>query len=179
MIKFKMPGLKERPEDIEPNLKFELDRIEKKTGRHITFNKEAWNRFLSFTTGEDAQWVANFRDLNGAVTRMTTLSPGGRINTEIVNEEIERLNASRQNADKKPDNDIIDEVLGHGMGKKLDRFETIQLADVLTVCRQSKSMSDAGRKLFSVSRATKKKSNDADRLRKYLAKYGIGWNDIT
>ncbi len=46
------------------------------------------------------------------------------------------------------------------------------------VCKESVSLSDAGRKLFAVSRENKKKSNDADRLRKYLTKFGINWQMI-
>ena len=40
-------------------------------------------------------------------------------------------------------------------------------------------MSDAGRKLFAVSRDTKAKPNDADRLRKCLAKFGLSWETVT
>jgi transcriptional regulatory protein RtcR len=32
--------------------------------------------------------------------------------------------------------------------------------------------------LFSVSRKERKSSNDADRLRKYLARFGLDWNAI-
>src|SRR4030081_2466824 len=45
---FSLPGLRARPEDIEPNLQFELDQIAQKTGNRITFSKEARQRFLEF-----------------------------------------------------------------------------------------------------------------------------------
>ena len=35
-----------------------------------------------------------------------------------------------------------------------------------------------GTGLFSASRAKKTSSNDADRLRKYLARYGLEWNAL-
>jgi len=43
------------------------------------------------------------------------------------------------------------------------------------------SLSAAGRRLFAVSRDAKAKAkpNDADRLRKYLARFGLSWNAIT
>ena len=62
--------------------------------------------------------------------------------------------------------------------KELDLFDRDQLAKVIQVCRRSKSLSDAGRTLFNVSRTKKKSSNDSDRLRKYLAKFGLSWGDI-
>ncbi len=36
----------------------------------------------------------------------------------------------------------------------------------------------ADRQLFSVSRLSKSSPNDADRLRKYLARFGLNWSDI-
>jgi transcriptional regulatory protein RtcR len=69
-------------------------------------------------------------------------------------------------------------VIGADRAEQLDRFDKVQLADVLKVCKESKNMSEAGRKVFAVSRINKRKTNDSDRLRKYLAKYNIQWNDI-
>ena len=57
-------------------------------------------------------------------------------------------------------------------------FQAVQLADVIEVCQKSKNLSEAGRRVFAVSRKKKKKSNDADRLRKYLTKYNIKWEDL-
>jgi len=76
------------------------------------------------------------------------------------------------------DASLLERVLGTDNFRKLDRFEKSQLADVLRVCSGSKNLSNAGRKLFNVSRQNKKQFNDADRLRKYLQKYGIGWEQI-
>ena len=90
---FELPGLARRPEDIEPNLEYELDRFAGRNGRRVAFNKEARRRFLGFATSGDALWAANFRDLSGAVTRMSTLAPGGRITEDLVDDEIGRLNA--------------------------------------------------------------------------------------
>ena len=85
---FRLPGLSARREDIEPNLDYELEQYTARTGTKVTFNKEARRRFLDFAMSEGAAWRANFRDLNGAVTRMATLAPGNRINVDTVEEEI-------------------------------------------------------------------------------------------
>jgi transcriptional regulatory protein RtcR len=39
-------------------------------------------------------------------------------------------------------------------------------------------MPEAGRQLFDASRTRKTSTNDADRLRKYLGRFGIEWNQI-
>src|SRR5438445_4252796 len=91
---FSLPGLRSRPEDIEPNLQFELEQFETRTSHHVTFNKEARERFLQFALAPASPWSRNFRDLNAAVVRMATLAQGGRISTGIVEEEIERLDTS-------------------------------------------------------------------------------------
>lgn len=54
----------------------------------------------------------------------------------------------------------------------------MQLEDVLRVCRESPTLSAAGRRLFAASRRHKKVSNDADRLRKYLARFNLAWQDL-
>jgi len=61
----------------------------------------------------------------------------------------------------------------------LDLFDRLQLAAVIEVCRRSRSLSAAGRELFAMSRQAKASPNDADRLRKYLARFGLAWHDIT
>lgn len=175
---FHMPGLAQRQEDIEPNLKYELDRFAEKNNVHVTFNKEARKQFLAFATSSSALWSANFRDLNGAVTRMATLAPGGRITKEVVQEEISRLKVMWRAMETDIYNKLLNEVIGADRVEELDRFEKVQLADVLKVCKESKSMSEAGRKVFAVSRTKKRKANDADRLRKYLSRYNIKWGDL-
>jgi transcriptional regulatory protein RtcR len=63
-------------------------------------------------------------------------------------------------------------------GQSLDPFDAVQLKSVIQVCRQSSSLSDAGRQLFAVSRLQRSVVNDADRLRKYLAKFDLTWEAI-
>lgn len=173
---FCLPGLAERREDISPNLDYELLEFSSETGQVVRMNKEAREAFLRFAESDQATWRANFRDLNAAVTRMATLAAGGRITTELVAEEIERLRKSWQSLAEGRDNECLDGLVEAG---KFDRFDLVQLRDVVEVCRNSKTLSDAGRKLFAVSRQSKAKSNDADRLRKYLARFGLTWESVS
>ena len=175
---FHLPGLADRPEDIEPNLWYELDRFAERTGRRVTFNREARDGFLKFATSTEARWIANFRDLSGAITRMATLAPGGRINVDVMNEETGRLKKAWQRAEPDPGEQLLIETLGRETAAELDLFDRVQLAGVIRVCQKSGSLSQAGRTLFSKSREKKKAKNDADRLRKYLAKFGLGWDDV-
>ena len=59
--------------------------------------------------------------------------------------------------------------------EKLDLFDQVQLAFVIRTCRESATLSDAGRKLFAATRENRKTANDADRLRKYLARFDLDW----
>jgi transcriptional regulatory protein RtcR len=173
---FRMPGLRERPEDIEPNLDYELDQFAGVTGTHVTFNKEARQRFLAFGVSGQAAWSGNFRDLNGAVVRMATLAPGGRITAEIVEDEIVRLKSAWLQADNDSE-DILRRLLGE-RADQLDLFDRVQLAETVRVCSRARSLSDAGRTLFAASRLGKQNPNDADRLRKYLARFGVDFLSI-
>lgn len=68
--------------------------------------------------------------------------------------------------------------MGPEAADDLDRFDLVQLAEVIRVCRRIASMSAAGRTLFAASRVKKRSANDADRLRKYLDRFGLGWGDV-
>lgn len=173
---FALPGLAERREDIGPNLEFEMEKYRKAHGRTVTLNKEARVDFLKFAESPDTPWRGNFRDLNAAVTRMGTLAPRGRIRSEDVSEEIERLKESWHRPEKAIDEEkpVPDEKLL----ETLDAFDRVQLCFVAKVCRRSKSLSEAGREIFNVSRTKRSVVNDADRLKKYLAKFGLRFEDL-
>ncbi len=72
----------------------------------------------------------------------------------------------------------MEEMLSDFAVRGLDRFDRVQLEDVLSVCRESATLSEAGRKLFAESRRGRKSTNDADRLRKYLGLLGQQWQDV-
>ncbi len=175
---FRLPSLRERPEDIEPNVDYELEQYAQRTGRRVTFNREARDRFLRFAVSSEAAWHGNFRDLNGAMIRMATLAPSGRITVAEVEEEIERLREAWQTVALEADEALVHWVLGAEATAALDRFDRLQLAGVLHVCRQARTLSDAGRLLFAASRQQKKTANDADRLRKYLARFSLDWSQL-
>lgn len=176
---FCLPPLRDRREDIEPNLDYELAQFARKAGRNVTFNKEAREKFLRFALSNEALWSANFRDLNAAVNRMATLVTSNRITVDDVDEEMERLRATWN-----PSTSIgwvdpgLDALLGKEVAAQLDRFDRVQLEDVLKVCAESSSIAEAGRTLFAQSRTQKKSANDSDRLRKYLQGWGINWEQI-
>src|SRR5580698_5320497 len=176
---FLMPGLKNRTEDIEPNLDFELDRFAEKAGRRVTFSKESRERFLSFALSPNAAWKGNFRDLNAAVARMSTLTLGGRISVDIVDEEVERLNHSWSDPRTGEPETRLRDLIGGDRLAEMDAFDRVQVSHVIEVCRQCRSLSEAGRLLFSASRGRKATANDADRLRKYLIRLGIEWSQVS
>ncbi len=178
---FHLPGLSERPEDIEPNLDYELEQVSARTGRRIRFNKEARELFLSLATGSAAQWRGNFRDLSAAVTRLGVLAGEGRVDASLVREEWAGLTAGWQKFSNKSesheDSGIVRDVMGSA-ADSLDLFDIPQLALVIRCCRESRNLSEAGRKLFSQSRLSKAHPNDADRLRKYLARFDLSWDRV-
>lgn len=178
---FELPSLANRREDIEPNIKYELAQFTGATGRTYRFNKEAMERFLQFSNTTDAIWAGNFRDLSAAIARMATMAPSGRITRDVVENEIGRLCKSWNLSDRRkgsPKRIELESILGDRINE-LDEFDCVQLEHVVRVCRESKSLSDAGRKLFTVSRKQRKVANDADRLRKYLARFSLDWSTVS
>jgi transcriptional regulatory protein RtcR len=177
---FRLPALVDRREDIEPNIDFELDQFRRRTGTAITFSREAREQFLAFATSADARWPGNFRDLNAVITRLGTLASGGRITVDQVRGEVAHLRSiwMRMGGSPSASMNLVDQVVAPTVVASLDRFDRVQLEDVLLVCRAAPSLSAAGRTLFDRSRERKRVPNDADRLRKYLARFDLEWNHV-
>ena len=83
------------------------------------------------------------------------------------------------NSSNGSDDDVLSTLLGAEALAEIDPFDRVQLTETIRVCRSSRSMSEAGRSLFSASRERKSSPNDADRLRKYLTRFGLDWNAVT
>jgi transcriptional regulatory protein RtcR len=183
---FSLPGLSDRREDIAPNLDYELERFAVRQGRKVTFNKEAREAFLKFARSPDASWRANFRDLNSAVIRMATLAPRGRINEALVAEDVERLRGTWQKLEPgtpslpqaQDDEALLTSVMPAAALAEIDLFDRVQLAAVIRICRASRTMAEAGRKLFAVSRERRTVTNDSDRVKKFLARFGLDWKRV-
>jgi transcriptional regulatory protein RtcR len=177
---FVLPGLRERPEDVEPNLEFELERIGDALNQRLSVSREARDRYLAFARSSEAHWRGNFRDFGASVRRMGTLCEGGRISVREVDDELERLRVQWRG--RTPEGDgagsLVDRTLATDRRERLDRFERVQLEEVLRVCRTARSLSEAGRTLFAASRAARSTTNDADRLRKYLNRYGLSFQAL-
>jgi transcriptional regulatory protein RtcR len=174
---YTLPGLAQRPEDLAPNVEHLLARAVAESGRAVRFNVEAKAHYLKFAQSHEAVWSGNFRDLSASVTRLATLADGGRISTALVDAEIARLRwlwdreapaaaGTRVDLAALLDADTLDGI---------DLFDRVQLEAVIRACRESHTLSEAGRRLFDRSREKRSVVNDADRLRKYLLKFGLAW----
>ena len=170
---FTLPSLAERREDIAANLDYELERLSREQGRQVRFHKEAREKFLAFSHSSAAVWSSNFRDLNAAVVRMATLAPAGRITVDCVASEMQRLLSGWQRPGNSANSSLTDEQRA-----AYDPVDLVQLEYVIGVCRASRTQSEAGRALYAVSRTQKTSANDADRLRKYLARFDLTWASV-
>ncbi len=169
---FRLPSLRERLEDLAPNVDHETEKVARLLGTRLTWAREAREAYLAFAASPAATWPGNFRDLDASITRLGTLARGGRITRELVAEELERLReAFAGEPARQSQESLVARVVPEAAA--LDRFDRVQLEDVLAVCRDARSLSDAGRVLFAESRQRKGTSNDADRLRKYLGRFGL------
>ena len=171
---FRLPALRERREDIEPNIDYELERFAQINSATVRFNAEARAVYVRFATASDAEWSGNFRELSASVSRLATLADGGRIGEPLVQEEIERLRAAWRPVAEEG----LEGVLSPQQIAALDLFDRLQLQAVLEVCRRSGSLADAGRKLFAATRSRRSSVNDSDRLRKFLARFDLDWRRV-
>lgn len=174
---FKMPDLKDRPEDFEPNLIRELEKFEEENNVQIRITSEAKKKYLEFAKFPTSIWSGNFRDLNASVIRMATFSENGVIITAVVDNEIANLKKKWTDISSKhfP---FLEKVIGAEKVGEIDTFYHTQLEEVIKVCYESSNRSEAGKKLYNISRKSKKSINDVDRLSKFLKTFDLSWEII-
>lgn len=199
---FRLPALRDRREDIAPNIRYELHRLSLEHNRGFRFTPAALERFMSFAVSDEALWPGNFRELATTMERMATFSLSGDLDTALVEDEItllreawaelcpvddESSSCTRNNeristpssAAQGATLPALQELLGAEYFEALDLFERFHLEGVVRMCRESRSLSEAGRRLFAVSRTKKRNADDASRLYNYLKKYGLDWKAVT
>lgn len=186
---FFLPSLKERIADLPANIDYELERLGNLAQVNYRFAPNALRCYIEFAQSDDALWLGNFRDLTASMARLTTLSDDFCITLDHVKAEILRLKQlwalglSPQQATYQPINSkVLQRYLNAEQINALDDFDKIQLTGVIQRCetgrQQHKSQADVGRQLFAQSRKQLKNPNDSDRLRKFLLKFGLKYEDF-
>lgn len=173
---FRLPPLRERRGDIGALLLKLMEESERQMGTKTGFNADAWSVYLRFAQDPATPWPGNLRDLQASAHRMAVLAERGRVTVPMVEAEMAVLQAQWRAAEADTDAWLLAEVVEDPAA--LDEFDRAQLAAVIRACRESASLSAAGRRLFAVSRQEKASQNDADRLRKYLARFGLDWATV-
>jgi len=169
---YELPPLRERLEDFKGNIDFELKTIEKTSRSKVRFSRDGFARYLKFAESSDARWAANFRDLSQSVRRMATMAKDREISVDVVESEIEVLKARWGQS---PVSSQSVSAKAAELGRDIDLFDRLQLEAVLGVIGEHHNLAEAGRRLFEVSRSRHKTSNDSDRLKKYLERFGVDW----
>ena len=176
---FKLPALKERPEDIEPNIEKALDDESQTFNSRTTMTTEAREKFLKFAQSSSSTWDANWRDFNQAFHRMATFcNEGKRIGVKEVEREIKNLQSRWNNStDSNDEFPLSRKLLG-------ERFHDYDLIDIITLegaCKHilsSKNRADAGRKLFQSTLEKNPKTNLSDRVIKLIDNFELTWEKI-
>lgn len=201
---FFLPSLKDRLEDLPANIDYELARLGSEQQQQYRFESSARQLYADFATSSDATWQGNFRDLTASMIRLTTLADSKVIRRIDVEAEIARLtelwssseNMQSQNSLSNINyntqtnslfnpnqlelgtGEILKSYLNENVLEELDPFDAIQLAYVIKVCIDHKNQATAGRYLYANSRDKLKNPNDSDRLRKYLMKFGLKFDEL-
>ncbi|MCG8314218.1 MAG: sigma 54-dependent transcriptional regulator, partial [Pseudomonadales bacterium] len=96
-----------------------------------------------------------------------------------VQREIDRLKSGWQKLSSDGESlELLSQYVPREILETLDRFDRAQLIDVVGVCKDSPTLAHAGRILFNRSRLRLQKSNDSDRLGKYLRKHGLSFESF-
>ena len=177
---FTLPSLRERPEDIEPNIDYELKRLSAQSGVFADFMPEAREAYLAFARSPEALWPGNFRTLSSSMERMHTYAFQGIITMETVEKEISYLRSLWRKRTEIMEGIEFPLIARAAtlIGRELDLFEKVQLEKVLEVCLACERRSEAGRVLFASSRLRKSSADDTARLNKYLRSFNLSWETV-
>ena len=183
---YKLPRLKDRPEDLEELVLSALEQDNQRSPQRAVFDRLALEKFMTFALSPEATWRCNFRDLNSAVQRMKSRAESvenrrgkeWRISLAIVQTEIERLKEEWREIESpegsKLDSDgVLREFLSEDEIARIDLIDRVALAHALEVGKVSKSMAEAGRRLWGVSRLRKSRPNDSDIFRQFIKRFGV------
>lgn len=176
---FTLPALRDRREDIAPNIEFELAKHSQQQKTLIRFNKEAQDKYLAFALSPSATWTGNFRDLSSSITRMVTLCDNNRINVDNVTQEIERLKLDWHASNDLSSNGAASapSCLPADRWAQMCLVEQVEFNCVLSACLQSQTQKEAAERLFT-SEGWDGGTNPSGRLSNYLRRYELTYKDI-
>ena len=110
---------------------------------------------------------------------MTTLAPGGRITRDVLDAELNRLRRCLANPRfaQESEDAILVIASSAPMERRSSTSSTAHNSPASSAsAATSTTLSEAGRRLFAVTRGKRKVTNDADRLQKYLTRFGLTWS---
>lgn len=188
---YRIPGLSERREDIEPNFNYELDLFRNQVNRGVVITDEARKLFMDYALAETTRWDGNFRELRNMVARMGTLAQDGEIRPSDVEREIlrNRNEAVKESATEPSEalpqhpsfgeeDPYLKSLLGSGYTARMDAIEIATLTYVLNICKTCSSAAEAGRKLYNITREGRSVHNDSDRIAKFLKAYNLKFSQL-
>ncbi len=182
---YRLPSLAERREDIEPNIEYEifklnesLDDKDRKNKLQYQFTTEAKQRFLEYA--KKAPWEGNFREFHKMFIRMATYAKRGNGNIKNITLNIVEQEIARNSKNSTPPQRIqedspinLKDFLDEGYETEYDPLELYTLQHIIQVCKDSKTQKEAGEKLFK-----KNRSNYSDLMKKKLNQFGLTWEKI-
>lgn len=192
MWTFNLPGLKDRPEDIEPNIEYELNLYRDEYKTEVKFEDSARVAFLEFA--QKAPWEGNFRDLHTAILRMATFADEkGLIQPKTVKTEIKRLREQSvtntpttketPTATVSPKQNNTTEVTDDSLKQLLDDryndytpLELAMLKAAIPICKTAKNKKQAGERLYR--KGNEIPCNGTSRIQQLLNKFSLTFEDL-
>jgi transcriptional regulatory protein RtcR len=172
---FRLLPLSERMADFPAYFEDEVTQQFVEFSTSLRFRGPAKRKYLELAMSGQSNWEFSLEDLHRSLSRLAINSADEGITAEMVKAEFERLH--EEWAEEVCEDPLL-QMVPPEKRYELDLFQKTQLLEVVRICMRSRSLSEAGRRLFASSRARKKSVNDADRLRKYLQRFGLEWKNI-
>lgn len=177
----RLPGLKDRPEDIVPTIDETLENHKGESGVGIEFTVSAREKYLRFATSSESIWPDNFRGLTDSIHRMAMRTDIGRIDDEVVDDELAelRLRWRDEKSFKLPQIEKVKNVFPDALNK-WGLIDCIKLSYILEACDESDNGAEAYRNLRKIDPVQFQEMDDNDSLgmSRALEKFNSNFKEI-
>ena len=172
--RFHVPGLRDRPDDLEPAFKRECVLWLREHGRQIRFEKrpksataparDAWARCLELA--RRIPWHGNYRELHASFVHMAMWAEKGLVTEAVVEAELlPKLEAAAPEDPSFP------------LPANVDLASLAKLAAALDACKAARNANEAGRLLFDARRRASEANgasfNGSAAIQRLFAEFGL------
>ena len=176
-LAFQLPALKDRPEDLSPNIEESLSKQSEIYESQITMTTEAREKFLHFAQSSGTTWMKLERLQPSLSPHGNLLQKGKRIGVNEVNREIKNLQSRWNNPTDSSDEFPLSRKL---LGNHFPDYDLIEIITLEGACKHMRTAnrSRCRKETLSINSGKKLENEFIHRVIKLLKSFELTWEQV-